>query len=102
MEQNKNDSNQNPGKDKKPKNIWITILITVAIVLLITYVYSAISSSRYKEVDYSDFLTELDNNNLAEVEFQNDRVIYLTKTEAEKPADQQKACLTGLPNGDVT
>ena len=101
MEQNKNDSNQNPGKDKKPKNIWITILITAAIVLLITYVYSAISSSRYKEVDYSDFLTELDNNNLAEVEFQNDRVIYLTKTEAEKPADQQKACLTGLPNGDV-
>ncbi len=101
MEQNKNNSNQNPGKDKKPKNIWVTILITVAIVLLITYVYSAISSSRYKEVDYSDFLTELDNNNLAEVEFQNDRVIYLTKTEAEKPADQQKACLTGLPNGDV-
>ena len=101
MENPNNNPKQDPGKDKKPKNIWIPILITVAILLIITSVYSAISSGQYKEKNYSHFMTQLDNDNLAEVELQGDRVIYLTKDEAEKPADQQKAFLSGLPKGDA-
>ena len=101
MEQNNHNSGKNPNKDKKPKNIWVTILITAAIILIITSVYSAISGSQYKDVDYSDFLAEMEKGNLSEVELQHDRVIYMTKDEAQKPADQQKACITGLPSGDA-
>ncbi len=101
MEPNRNTPKKDPGNDKRPKNIWITILITVAIVLIISLVYNSVSNSRYTQTTYSDFLTEMENDNLSQVELQSDRVLYLTREEAAKPAQDQKACYTGLPLGDA-
>ena len=105
MDHNHNDSagngNHNPN-GKRPKNrIVFTLIIAIAIVLLISGIYNAISSSQYTHTSYSDFLDERAAGNLAEVEFQFDRVIYMTKTEAAKSPSVQKACYTGLPNGDI-
>ena len=95
--------NNQPGDGKKPKpSIWITLLLTVGIVLLISSVFSAISGSQYNETTYSEFKTAMDNGQLAEVEIQADRILYLTKEEAAKPANQQKASYTGLPTGADT
>ena len=95
--------NNQPGDGKKPKpSIWITLLLTVGIVLLIASVFSAISGSQYNETTYSEFKTAMDNGQLAEVEIQADRILYLTKEEAAKPANQQKASYTGLPTGADT
>ena len=43
----------------------------------------------------------MEKGDLSEVELHYDRVYYLTKAEAAKPAGQQKACFTGLPSGNV-
>ena len=87
---------------KRPKNrIVFTLIIAIAIVLIISGIYNAISSSQYTHTSYSDFLDEWAAGNLSEVEFQFDRVIYMTKTEAEKNPAVQKACYTGLPTGDI-
>ena len=100
MDPNRND--KKPSDDKKPKlNIWVMLLLTVGIILLISSVWNLISSGQYTKATYSDFLQEMEKNNLQEVELQHDRVIYLTKEEAAKPKGQQKACYTGLPNGDT-
>ena len=102
MEQNRNDNpnNRNPKDPQKPKNnLWVTLVITAAIVLLISGVYNMISDSQYTETSYSDFLTAFENHNLDEVLIKTDRIIYMTKEEAAKPASQQKACFTGLPKG---
>ena len=102
MEQNRNDNpnNRNPKDPQKPKNnLWVTLVITAAIVLLISGVYNMISDSQYTETSYSDFLTAFENHNLDEVLFKTDRIIYMTKEEAAKPASEQKACYTGLPKG---
>ena len=97
-----NHNNKKPSDDKKPKlNIWVMLVLTVGIILLISSVWNLISSGQYTKATYSDFLQEMENNNLQEVELQNDRVIYLTKEEAAKPKGQQKACFTGLPSGDT-
>ena len=96
--------NQPPKKPdgKRPKgSIWITIMVTVAIVLIISTVYNAISNSQYTQTTFSEFMEDAKNDNLAEVEIRYDRVLYMTKEEAAKPASQQKACFTGLPNGDI-
>ena len=99
MEPNRNDSHNNKPEDKRPKlNIWVTLLIAVAIVLVISTVYNAIANSQYTLVDYSEFRAEMEKNNLAEVSVEFDRIYYLTKAEAEKPAAQQQACYTGIPN----
>ncbi|MBO5323880.1 MAG: ATP-dependent zinc metalloprotease FtsH [Oscillospiraceae bacterium] len=103
MEENRESPKKNSSGDgKKPKlNIWVTLLIAVAIVLVISTVYNAIVNSQFKETTYDEFLAEMEAGNLAEVELQYDRVVYLTKEEAAKDANQQQAYYTGLPNGDV-
>ncbi len=102
MDPNNKDQKNNPqNEDKKPKGIWLALLITIAIVLLISVIYNAISTSQYKEVSYTEFRNAMDAGQLAEVEIQYDRVIYLTKAEAAKDASQRKACFTGLRSGDI-
>jgi len=102
MDQNRNDNqnNRNPKDPQKPKgNLWVTLVITAAIVLLISGVYNMVADSQYTETTYSDFLAAVEHNQLDEVLFKTDRIIYMTKEEAAKPASQQKACFTGLPKG---
>ena len=98
---NNNPNNGGKPEDKKPRgNFMVMLLISVAVVLLISVLYDAIADSQYTETSYSDFLTQMQADNLAEVELHTDRLYYLTKDEAAKPADEQKACFTGLPYGD--
>ena len=107
MEENRNNSpdnsKNNGGKPdgKRPKiNLFTMLLISVALVLVISFVFNAIEDSQYTETTYSDFLKEMENGNLEEVELHTDRIYYLTKEEAQKPANEQKACFTGLPAGN--
>ncbi len=98
MDQKKNENEKEPN-GKKPKSIWLALVITIAVVLVISVAYNMLSRSQYKEVDYNDFATAMENGDLVEVELQYDRIVFLTRQEAEKPAAQRKACFTGLPQG---
>ena len=104
MDPKNNDSknrNNNSNDGKRPRSrIWVTLLFTVAITLVIFLIYNAIAGSHYKEVTFSDFLDAKESGQLAEVEISHDRIVYLTKEEAAKPAKEQIACYTGLPNGN--
>ena len=104
MEPNRNNnSNGKPGGDKNPKsNLFVTLTITVLIVLLISTLYTSISNSQYTETTYSAFLQAWDADNLSEVLFKYDRIVYMTKEEAAKDPADQKACFTGLPSGGDT
>ena len=105
MDLNRNDppnnkNNPNDPQNKRPKsNILLAILITVAVVIVISLIYNAIAGSKYQETEFNDFLDAMEGGQLSEVLIQSDRIIYLTKEEAAKPESQQKACYTGLPKG---
>ena len=58
--------------------------------------YNAIVNSQYKETTYDEFLVQFTANNLQEVEFRHDRIVYLTKEEAAKPAAEQKKTFEAL------
>ena len=91
------------GEDKQPKsNVWVAITITILIVLAFSMVFNSISASQYTQTSFSDFLREMENGNLSEVLFQSDRIIYMTKEEALKDPNEQKASYTGLPSGGDT
>jgi len=103
MDPKRNDPPKKPdGDDKKPKNLWVTIFISIAILLAVISIFNFVDSSKYTETTFSDFAREMDANNLEEVEIRYDRIIYMTKEEAAKPAGAQKACFTGLPSGSDT
>ena len=108
MDFNRNDSpnnNNNNNNGRKPDgnrpkgSIGTALLVTLAIVLLVNWIYGSISKSQYTQTSFSDFLAAKDAGQLSEVEIQSDRIIYMTKEEAGKPAAMQKACYTGLPGG---
>ncbi len=100
MDPKREDPKKNPkNDDKKPRGIWIALTITAILLLVISVVYNFISNSQYNQTDFNHFLQAWEEDNLAEVELQADRVVYLTKEEAAKPGSQQKACYTGLPRG---
>ena len=107
MEDNrKNPSKADTGNGGKPEgkrprpNFIVMLLISVAVVLVVSMIFNAIEDSQYTKTDYSHFLEQMEAGNLAEVELHTDRIIYMTKDEAAKPASEQKACYTGLPDGN--
>ena len=103
MEPNRNDPNRNkPGSDKEqPKgNKWLALVIAITVVLVISVLYNYISNSQYKQTTWTDFFDAMEAGELSEVLVKYDRILYLTKEEAAKPANEQQACYTGLPSGD--
>ncbi len=104
MDPNRNQPPQdNKPEDKRPKgNLWVALIVTVVLVLLISSVVNAVINSQYTKTTYSEFLAAMENNELAEVEIRADRIVYLTKEEAAKPAAEQRACFTGLHSSGGT
>ena len=106
MDPNRKDPSQNgtgkSGEDKNTKrSFWLPLIIAVIAVIAIGSIYNAVSKSMYNETTWSDFRAAMDADNLTEVQIRYDRIIYLTREEAAKPAAQQKACYTGLPSGNI-
>ena len=105
MDMNPKDSpnKKGPGTpgEKKPK--WLlALIVAVGAVILIGMIYNAINDSKYTKTTFSDFLEVKNAGQLAEVQIQSDRIVYLTKDEAAKEPAMQKACFTGLPTGSDT
>ena len=99
--QNNGPNEKKPGGPDRPKNnFWTPLIIALALVLLFGWIYNMVSNSQYTETKFSDFYTAMENDQLAEVQYRGDRVYYLTKEEAAKPASEQRACYTGMPAGD--
>ena len=105
MDPNRGNDSNNPQKPdgNRPKGSYFTpLMIALALVLVFSWVMNLVESSQYTQTTYSDFLDAKNAGQLAEVEIQADRILYMTKEEAAKPVSQQKACFTGLPqNGDM-
>ena len=103
MNPNRDNRNSgNSGDSQKPKSrALVTLLVTLAIVLVISSIYNAVRQSQYTETTFSDFMDAFESGQLSEVELHADRVIYMTREEAAKDARSQKACYTGLPFGDI-
>ena len=103
MESNRKDPNHNkPGSEKEqPKgNKWLALVVAITVVLVISVLYNYISNSQYKQTTWTDFWDAMEAGELSEVLVKYDRILYLTKEEAAKPANEQRACYTGLPSGD--
>ncbi len=99
--ENKNANNGTPQDGKQPKrSLGIALFATVAIVLLISFIFNSISKGMYTETTYSQFREYMDAGQLVEVEIHADRILFLTKEEAAKDPRSQKACYAGLPYGN--
>ena len=94
------------GDDENRKARRIVVLIVAALIatLLINSLYTTISNAYLTEITYTEFKELLSSGQISEVEFQSDdRIVILTKDQAEKSKSQQRLYYTGLiPNQDTT
>ena len=105
-----NDPKGKKPQDNKPQNgddgrqgRRIVFLMVAALIatLLINSVYTSIVNAYLSEIPYNEFQEYLDKDEIAELEFQSDRIVILTREEAKKPAAQQRMYYTGIiPNYD--
>ena len=105
-----NDPKGKKPQDNKPQNgddgrqgRRIVFLMVAALIatLLINSVYTSIANAYLSEIPYNEFQEYLDKDEIAELEFQSDRTVILTREEAKKPAAQQRMYYTGIiPNYD--
>ena len=101
MDQSRNHQNNNdPQKPKR--SFWTIVLISGLLLFIISSVFTMVKDGQYTQKTYSDFLAQIKEDNLAEVEIRSDRIVYMTKDEAAKPAAQQQVFYTGLPTGSDT
>ena len=87
MDMNPKDSSNNKGPgapgEKKPK--WLLAVSVALIAALLTFmVNNMVTASKYTKKTFSDFLDAKNSGQLAEVQLQSDRIIYMTKEEAAK------------------
>ena len=103
MEPERNNPNRKPpenpnGEDNKPRtNGWVALTIAILVVLAFSTIFNAVSNSQYTQTTWSDFRDAVESGNLSEVEIRHDRVVYMTREEADKDPREQRACFTGLP-----
>ena len=105
-----NDPKGKKPQDNKPQNNddgrqgrRIVFLMVAALIatLLINSVYTSIANAYLSEIPYNEFQEYLDKDEIAELEFQSDRIVILTREEAKKPSSQQRMYYTGIiPNYD--
>ena len=103
-----NDPKSKKPQDNKPQNgddgrqgRRIVFLMVAALIatLLINSLYTTIANAYLSEITYNEFQTYLDKDEIAELEFQSDRMVILTRDEAKKPSAQQRLYYTGyIPN----
>ena len=93
---NGNNNNEN---DIKGRRILFLVLAALIATLLINSLYTTIANAYLSEITYNEFQTYLDKDEIAELEFQSDRMVILTRDEAKKPSSQQRLYYTGyIPN----
>ena len=103
-----NDPKNKKPQDNKPQNgddgrqgrriIFLMVAALIA-TLLINSLYTPIANAYLSEITYNEFQTYLDKDEIAELEFQSDRMVILTRDEAKKPSSQQRLYYTGyIPN----
>ena len=93
--------NRRPEGDRPKNNYFTPLMIALVLVLIFSWVMNTVEKSQYTETRWDEFVAVMHAGELAEVEIQADRILYLTKEEAAKDPSQQKACYTGLPAGNV-
>ena len=90
---------QNGDDGRQGRRIIFLMVAALIATLLINSLYTTIANAYLSEITYNEFQTYLDKDEIAELEFQSDRMVILTRDEAKKPSSQQRLYYTGyIPN----
>jgi len=97
---NKNKQNKN---SNNPKSVLAIILAALVFTLVINLIITSMTNAQQEQKPYSEFTAMLEAGQLSEVEFKEDRILFVTHEEAEKKRSNRTIYYTGLiPNYEVS
>ena len=106
MDQNnhkKKSNEKGDGGGFSPRNIIALILAAVVITIIINSVISALSDEYLEQITWTDFMELVAESQIDTLEFQDDRILILTKEESEKELADQVIYYTGrISDVDLT
>ncbi|CUU48694.1 ATP-dependent zinc metalloprotease FtsH [Clostridium beijerinckii] len=82
---------ESPNKKDLPKYITAALIIT----LVINIVINLISQSNHKQIDYSEFLTMVNNKQVESVEIYSDKLVITPKSDEDASVVNKKLYYTG-------
>ncbi len=91
---------EDPEGSKRTKSILTMVVVALVFTVLVNLVYTSIQKSYMKKITHSEFDRLLVTGQIAEVEFQEDRILILTKEEAAKDAGEIVYYTGLIPNRD--
>ena len=94
---------QEEPENQKTKSILSMVALAIVFVLVLNFIYTGFDSMYRKKITHSKFYEMLEAGEIAEVEFESDRMVILTKEEQAKETGQKITYYTGLiPNQDTS
>ena len=89
-------NNNKNNNENKPKISFLpVVLLAIVFVLLLNFLYDSYAESMMEEINYNEFIEMLQNNEVAEVELQSDRILILSREMAETEDSQRIIYYTG-------
>lgn len=103
---NQNNNNRN-NKGENSGGGWRMLIPIIVVSLIMTIVvnsiYTSVSKSYLEEISFDEFVSMMEKNEIDSIELKTDRILILTKENAELPTTKQMIYYTGLlPQNDMT
>jgi cell division protease FtsH len=103
---NQNNNNRN-NKGENSGGGWKMLIPIIVVSLIMTIVvnsiYTSVSKSYLEEIPFDKFISMMENDEIDTIELKTDRILILTKENAELPSTKQMVYYTGLlPQNDMT
>ncbi|MBR2782000.1 MAG: ATP-dependent zinc metalloprotease FtsH [Oscillospiraceae bacterium] len=79
------------------------IVVSLIMTIVVNSIYTSVSKSYLEEIPFDKFISMMENDEIDTIELKTDRILILTKENAELPSTKQMVYYTGLlPQNDMT
>ena len=100
---NQNNNKKNTGNKTPWKNIIPIVIVALVFTIIVNTLYTNIANSYLQEISFTEFKTMVDADKVDSIQFQTDRILILTREDAEKSAAEQTVYYTALlPQNNMT
>jgi len=100
---NQNNNKKNTGNKTPWKNIIPIVIVALVFTIIVNTLYTNIANSYLQEISFTEFKTMVDSDKVDSIQVQTDRILILTREDAEKSAAEQTVYYTALlPQNNMT
>ncbi|MBE6955385.1 MAG: ATP-dependent zinc metalloprotease FtsH [Ruminococcaceae bacterium] len=100
---NQNNNKKNTGSKTPWKNIIPIVVVALVFTIIVNSLYTSFANSYLQEISFTEFKSMVNEDKVDSIQVQSDRILILTREDAEKSAAEQTVYFTALlPQNNMT